>query len=113
MILTFSIFKEKILDGTKTQTIRPYSEFQWKRFCNAKKYQLYWHNPRNGGTLIKEVESDCIPVRFSFKSLDPDTFIKIAMNDGFETAGEMHSWFYHKYGEKMFTMEFMLLRWKS
>ena len=52
MIISFSVFKEKILDGTKTQTIRRYSEFQYKRFCNAKKYQLYWGNPRNGGMPI-------------------------------------------------------------
>jgi hypothetical protein len=112
MILSFSVFKEKILDGTKSQTIRPYNEFQWKRFCNAKKYQLYWHNPRNGGKLIKEVEPSEKPFIFSFWKEEPTDFIEIAMRDGFETQLQMHAWFYHKYGEDMFTKKFMILRWK-
>jgi hypothetical protein len=129
LILSFSTFKEKIEDGTKTQTIRPYNERQFKRFCNAKKYQLYWHNPRNGGKLIREVEPNGTPflIRFHKKHAIINTgylpghneFIYfpneqhiIAINDGFERFLDLFSWFYEMYGEEMFTKKFMVLRWK-
>jgi hypothetical protein len=135
MIISFSVFKEKILDGTKTQTIRRYSEFQYKRFCNAKKYQLYWGNPRNGGELIKEVEPSQKPflIKFSsllrdapdMKGLEPETDIysityfkgglltkDVHQRDGFKTMMDMVDWFYKKYGEDMFNQKFMVLRWK-
>ena len=140
MIISFSVFKEKILDGSKKQTIRLYNEFRYKQFKNAKKYQLYWGNPRNGGTLLKEVEPLTEPLLFNFKvpGLEEnkknqkvqiwfdstDTALKYieqtqgcgidnwAKADGFENHIEMHNWFYAKYGEKMFEKKFMLLRWK-
>ena len=127
MILSFNVFREKIENGTKTQTIRPYNERQFKRFCNAKKYQLYWHNPRNGGTLIKEVE----PIRFipiiqfdpvfkicvlneDPKKLDycpiPDI---LAEKDGFKDFRELRHWFSLQYPDDLFTKKFMVLRWKK
>ena len=125
MILSFSVFKEKIESGEKRQTIRPYNEKRYKMFCNAKKYQLYWHNPRNGGKLIKEVEPKrFIPV-FQF---DPIFKINplnnepghlnycpipevLAQDDGFENFQEMLSWFLMKYGNELYLMKFMVLRW--
>lgn len=135
MIISFSVFKEKILDGTKTQTIRRYSEFQYKRFCNAKKYQLYWGNPRNGGELIKEVEPAELPRIIRFMQLDShiglnNRFLRkmncvldeknagfiplfpLAKMDGFKDDFEMWDWFKGNYGEDMFTKKFMILRWK-
>ena len=112
MIISFSVFKEKILDGTKTQTIRRYSEFQYKRFCNAKKYQLYWGNPRNGGKLIKEVEPAEQPRIFSFRDATLGAIEELSLLGGFDDANEMLDWFYKRYGKDMFTKKFMILRWK-
>lgn len=135
MILSFSAFKEKIEDGTKTQTIRRYSEFQYKRFCHAKMYQLYWGNPRNGGTLIKEVEPAELPRIIRFMQLDhfvgkENRFHQImnaildeqsagfiplfplAKADRFDDDFQMWDWFKGNYGENMFTKKFMVLRWK-
>lgn len=125
MILSFSVFKEKIEDGTKTQTIRRYSEFQYNRFCNAKKYQLYWHNPRNGGKLIKEVEAAEKPFTIYFhlmgihfcpkkspyldqQNIAPDLFAP----DGFSNVPEMWDWFKNKYGDILYQKPFMVIRWK-
>ncbi|MDD5348507.1 MAG: hypothetical protein PHT59_07830, partial [Candidatus Omnitrophica bacterium] len=62
MILTFKVFREKIESGDKTQTIRKYSPEQYQRLLNCWKlrettgrYNLFWHNPRNGGVRIKDV----------------------------------------------------------
>lgn len=127
MIISFSVFKDKIESGEKTQTIRRYSAFQWKRFCNAKKYQLYWGNPRNGGTLIKEVEPSMPPFLIAFNNSDREPNINIigashdqplipmdyfAHCDGFRNAKEMFDWFYQKYGHEMYQTKFMVLRWK-
>ena len=127
MIISFSVFKEKILDGTKTQTIRRYSEFQYKRFCKAKKYQLYWGNPRNGGTLLKEVDPDDIfPDIITFRQdkyslyhamtglpLSYEYTREIIIRDGFIYFADMWDWFYEHYGDKMFDKWFMVLRWKK
>jgi len=127
MILSFSVFREKIENGTKIQTIRPYNERQYKRFCNAKKYQLYWHNPRNGGTLIREVEPiKHIPIFmfdqvFGTVSFNDDlknlnylpTHSQLAINDGFEFFSDLKRWFYEKYGQEMFEKKFMVLRWRA
>jgi hypothetical protein len=128
MILSFSVFKDKIENGTKTQTIRRYSEFQYKRFCNAKKYQLYWHNPRNGGKLIREVEPSEKPFLIAFNNSDyhcnidliggskerfqGDILIDFAKRDGFETSAHLFGWFAKTYGFEMYRKKFMVLRWK-
>ena len=139
MIISFSVFRDKLESGEKKQTIRPYSEFQYRRFYNAKKYQLYWHNPRNGGQLIKEVESAGRPIRVFFMEPRSDAHISIlyastiqdidlcyeafgslsdmrgiiAKRDGFEDYFTMVRWFEETYKEKLLRPnEFMILRWK-
>jgi len=134
MIISFSVFRDKIEDGTKKQTIRRYSEKRYKQFYNAKKYQLYWHNPRNGGTLIKEVEPNGKPQIIKYLKKDHFTGIKrfkhkliyivdietgiivnpfvLAKDDGFENDIEMYDWFFGHYGVTMYDEQFMVIRWK-
>jgi hypothetical protein len=125
MIISFSVFKEKIESGEKTQTIRRYSEFQFKRFTNAKIYHLYWHNPRNGGKLIKVVKPSEKPFLIAFNNSDYYSNIDIigeskervidlntfAKRDGFESSKEMFDWFFSEYGSRMYQEKFMVLRW--
>jgi len=134
MILSFSVFREKIESGEKRQTIRKFSPRQWKIAQNAKKYQLYWHNPRNGGTLIKEVERSKEPELIQFCQYDSfvgkdnrfkrviNTVIdantgdaipmfKLAKDDGFENDFDMWDWFYQEYCEQMFQEKFIVYRW--
>jgi len=135
MIISFSVFKDKIESGEKKQTIRKYSEKRYKQFCNAKKYQLYWGNPRNGGTKIKEVEPKELP--FVIQFIQRDSFVgknnrfrrsiinilndqtgewiseyELSKLDGFESTLDMDDWFREHYGERMFTEKFMVIRWK-
>lgn len=35
----------------------------------------------------------------------------VAKRDGFSSYKEMQEWFYKKYGEKMYSDRFMLIRW--
>ena len=142
MIISFSVFKEKIENGEKCQTIRKYSPGQYKRFLNcwAKRetngrYNLFWHNPRNGGTRIKDVIPSDRPFLIAFnrsygqmhinilrrKGLNQassyfqnDHFIlsDIAKLDGFKNASDMWDWFEKEYGKDMFQSKFIVIRWK-
>ena len=134
MILSFSVFKEKIESGDKCQTIRKYSEGQYKRFLNCwnkrettGRYNLFWHNPRNGGTRIKDVIPTDKPIIIKFDKNNSWIYVKepsgiwlpmsweyikqTIFDDGFILKSEMFDWFFKEYGEKMFTEEFMVIRW--
>jgi len=134
MILSFSVFKEKIENGEKCQTIRKYSEGQYKRFLNCwnkrettGRYNLFWRNPRNGGTRIKDVVPTDRPFLITFVGGDhpphirifgyseydsnPDYLNDLAKRDGFSSSGEMWNWFEKEYGKEMYQSKFMVLRW--
>lgn len=141
MILSFSVFREKIESGEKCQTIRKYSPGQYRRFLNCWKkrettgrYNLFWHNPRNGGTRIKDVVPSDRPYLIAFNRsygqmhvniltrngleqgrdyFRDDRFIlaDLARDDGFDNASEMWSWFEKEYGHVMFQSKFMVIRW--
>ena len=124
MILSFSVFREKIESGEKKQTIRKFTEQKYKIAVNAVKYQLYWRNPRNGGTLIKEVERSIEPFLIGFQKGESPVYLikdkytlstrsqhEIAIDDGFGSVKEMVDWFFEHYGEDMYTIQFIVFRW--
>jgi len=134
MILSFSVFKEKIESGQKCQTIRKYSEGQYKRFLNCwekrgttGRYNLFWHNPRYGGKrifdvrpsdrpfLITFVGGNCPPhiKIFGYSEYDsnPDYLPDLAKRDGFTSSGEMWDFFEKEYGSKLYQEKFMVIRW--
>ncbi len=129
MIISFSVFRDKIKSGEKKQTIRRYNEKRFQWFTNAKKYQLYWGNPRNGGTLIKEVDPiHPYLIRFDYEKgvintgylpghnafiLFPEEREELARADGFTDYNEMIQWFMKTYGTVIpFNEKFMVLRWR-
>lgn len=85
-------------------------------------YQLYWHNPRNGGKLIKERPPSEVPFLVKFEEVngsvtvtcngkpieDLETFAK---HDGFDNIVNMLMWFYNEYKDEMYEMTFMAIRW--
>ena len=130
MIISFSVFKDKILDGSKKQTIRRFNERRFQQFTNVNKYQLYWGSPRNGGELIKEVERAGSPycIRFDLTHgiinagylpghnefvYTLDEREELAHADGFKDYHEMIDWFIKTYGPVIpFNEKFMVIRWK-
>jgi len=128
--ISFSVFKEKILDGTKKQTIRKYNEKRFQQLTNAKTYQLYWGNWRsNDKELLKEVESiQPIIIKFDVGHgiintgylpghnafvLSIEERDKLAQADGFTNYNELLEWFINKYGVvTTFNEKFIVVRWK-
>jgi len=143
MIISFSVFKEKIENGEKCQTIRKYSAAQYRRYLNCWKkrettgrYNLFWHNPRNGGQRIKDVVPADRPYLISFHrsygKMNVNILTKdgleqgkdyfrdskfilsdLAKDDGFKNASEMWQWFEEHYGKDMFQSKFIVIRWEK
>ena len=141
MIIPFSVFREKIESGEKCQTIRKYSPGQYQRFLNCWKkrettgrYNLFWHNPRNGGTRIKDVVPSEKPFLIAFNRSygqmhvrvlprmgfeeskeclrnDAPILADLARLDGFKNASDMWNWFETTYGREMFQSKFVVIRW--
>ena len=133
MILSFSVFREKIESGEKRQTIRKYSPGQYRQFLNCWKkrettgrYNLFWHNPRNGGTRIRDAVPADKPFLIYFEKVNDHPLYwaelgedneklgrpnELAHRDGFKDSEEMFAWFYQAYGEAMFSERFMVIRW--
>ncbi len=142
MIISFSVFKEKIESGEKHQTTRKYSETQYQRYlsCWRKRnttgrYNLFWHNPRNGGTRIKDVVPSEKP--FPIQFCQHDSFVgknnqfrrvinsiinaetgeeipmfPLAKLDGFDDDFKMWDWFKEEYGPVAMLKEtFIVIRW--
>ena len=142
MILSFSVFKEKLESGEKCQTIRKYTAGQYKRFLNcwAKRettgrYNLFWHNPRNGGARIKDAVPSDKPFLIQFCQRDDFVgkdnrfrrvvnsivnletgellpLFPLAKSDGFYNDFQMWDWFKEEYGPTgMLSEKFVVIRW--
>ena len=138
MIISFSVFKEKIESGEKGQTIRKYSPKQYQRYLNCWKkrestgrYNLFWHNPRNGGKRIRDAIPSMMPRLMQFNKtygivllnedlaisnnsalVNKDILEDLARADGFGNFKEMVAWFEKEYGDDTLYKEiFMIIRW--
>jgi hypothetical protein len=134
MILSFSVFRDKIESGEKCQSIRKYSPGQYQKFLNCWKkrettgrYNLFWRNPRNGGIRIRDAIPADRPFLITFSGGDyppcvrtvsklqqannPQFHEEIAKRDGFSTSGNMFAWFESQYGHEMYQSKFMVIRW--
>ena len=135
--ISFSVFKDKILTGKKTQTIRPYSERRYNQIKKKGILQLYWKQRTKESELLKEVKLESIdiirlyaPIHSTYfdskgykvgyihiwngdrwEKTDDRDMILTVKRDGFETVEEMYRWFYDRYGEKVYNIVFMRIRW--
>ena len=128
----FTVFKDKILTGEKTQTIRPYSERRWKTILKNKKLQLYWKLRTKECEFLKEVNlKEMFKIRFEIKwlrlytlgyytvfkedgkwrEMEEEEMEDLARRDGFESFKALVEWFKGKYGVGIFTQDFMVIRW--
>ena len=129
----FTVFKDKILTGEKTQTIRPYSERRWKTILKNRKLQLYWKLRTKECEFLKEVNlKEMFKIRFEIKwlrlyslgcytvskeedgtwrEMEEEEMEDLARRDGFESFKALVEWFKGKYGVGIFTQDFMVIRW--
>jgi hypothetical protein len=116
--ISFSIFKDKLLSGEKTQTIRPYNEKRFNQIKRIGKLQIYWKQRSKECEKLFDAELTEIFKLPSFKELYEHHYVpvkdlqELAQRDGFECFHSMLYWFRRKYGEKFWDMEFMVIRWK-
>ena len=128
----FTVFKDKILTGEKTQTIRPYSERRWKSILKNRKLQLYWKLRTKECEFLKEVNlKEMFKIRFEIKwlklytlgyytvfkedgtwrEMEEEEMEDLARRDGFESFKALVEWFREKYGVGIFMQDFMVIRW--
>ncbi len=102
--ISFSVFREKLLNGEKRQTIRKHRKRPIKI---GDVLYLYWHMRRKDCELLKTV--NCV-----------ETFTKpwgllayneeLTKRDGFKDKWEMHDWFMQKHNPTNFDL-FDVIRW--
>lgn len=91
MLLTFSVYGDKLLDQRKTQTIRPNNE-HYKKFQPGTEHSVWWRNPRLKNKLPEaeqpyrmgriQVQNVVVKKGMGFTYND-------AIRDGFDTLLEM------------------------
>ena len=103
-LLGFSVFKEKLLDGSKTQTIRRPRKHPIKV---GDKLFIYWK------LRTKECEKlgDGIVTNVERKQLCNLTHEEM-WKDGFKNWDELINWFSNHYGVGYTFMEFDVIQWK-
>jgi len=102
-LIGFAVFKEKILDGTKLQTIR----VPRKRLIKVGEIlYLYWHLRRPDCEKLKVAL--CSEVLIKKWGEMKDNF-ELARLDGFDTLDDFRRWF-ERY-EPTDETEFMIVRW--
>lgn len=109
--LGFIVFKEKILNGTKRQTIRKYTEADKKRKKNRFRYgvplYLYWHLRQKDCEFLRE-ETSKKALLLRWKDFKNDE--EIAKMDGFDDARHMRWWFNMKHSPSDGDL-FWIIRW--
>ena len=103
--ISFSVFKEKIIDDTKKQTIRQPRKHPIKV---DDKLQLYWKLRTKETELLKEVICrEIIHIEFGDISFDDG----ISKDDGFDNCFEMRNFFYSKYPKIEDNDELVIIKW--
>jgi hypothetical protein len=127
-LLGFTVFKDKILDGSKTQTIRKLRKYPIKE---GDKLYLYWH-PRQKD-CEKLGEAVCIEEYKISMSIDQgnlcvlrldhcfggnvsrlsfDETYRLALADGFAGVADMGMWFM-KTHSNLDGETFQVIRWRN
>ncbi len=104
--ISFSVLKEQILAGEKTQTIRRASP-HWMKVQPGTTLHLFWK--LRTPTCERLGEGPCTyrsdPIKF--QDFDHD----LAIRDGFTSLEEMQGWFRSTYKKQAETQEYVVLRW--
>ena len=101
----FTVFKEKVKDGSKKQTIR---SLRRKKIDPGDTLYLYWHLRQNDCELLKV--SKCVSVDY-VRYQDFCNSEEIARKDGFNNAEELRKLFKKMHNPRP-TDIFMIIRWE-
>lgn len=111
--ISFSVYKDNLLDGSKRMTVRRFSRHRIAELVDGNGLQIYWRqrDPKESEKLFDALLRS-ITV-FRFPDLDCDELHDLAREDGFSTGEEMLSWFIDRYGEETVYREpFMAIRFR-
>lgn len=103
--ISFTMFKEKILDGSKKQTIRAVKK---RTIKVGDVLYLYWHQRQKDCKLLRITKCTFV------KKVNYQDFYRseeIAKKDGFENAQEMRKWF-EKVHKPFPYDKFYIIRWE-
>lgn len=132
-MVAISFSKEKFVDLIrklwKDQTIRPYNERRFKQIRENKKLQLYYKQRTKDGFKIGDAElvelsklrlykpgvTDVRTIQVfegKWRDCTEEEAGWICTRDGFANLDDMYEFFHNTYGDQVYTMEFMVIRWK-
>lgn len=102
-LIGFTVFKEKILDGSKRQTIRVPRKrpIKW-----GESLYLYWHLRRKDCQLLRIAHCNAV---FNMRWADMKNNLELALKDGFKGLDDFRAWFarYNPNDDTIFT----IIRW--
>jgi hypothetical protein len=126
VLIGFTVFKEKILDGTKRQTIRKLRKYPVKE---GDKLYLYWHlRQKDCEKLCETICTETLRISMSIdqgelciiqlpnglgncQRLPYFQMLTLANADGFRTVEEMKDWFIKTHGN-IDGETFQVIRWR-
>ena len=107
-VISFSVMKDKLLNGEKKQTIRPAKTDYWLRFRKGDPVYGYWKMRTKESEKLFESELSENP----FICYLGDFTDELMIRDGFTSLYDaLTSWFIPKYGEHPEFEYFIVLRW--
>lgn len=114
VVVRFLIMFDKIRDGSKKQTIRPFHNYQRLEIgnaihCYSTKKVSYSKRPILDELLYKGKVTEIFVVIWD-EIQDNDEIAKL---DGFRDSQEMRMWFEQKYGVVPEDKNFRIIRWSD
>lgn len=103
----FTVLKERIQVGEKTQTIRRASP-HWLKVQPGMTLHLFWKLRTPECERLGEGDCTYRSDPIQFQDFDHD----LAIRDGFDSLEEMQTWFRSTYKKQAETQEYVVLRWR-
>ncbi len=110
-LIGFSVFKNKVLDGSKRQTIRKMRKYPIKV---GDTLYLYWHTRQKDCEKLGEAtctEEFTVCFNEILKSYGFDRREDLAKRDGFDNFPQMMEWFLRQYPHATFLEKYQVIRW--
>lgn len=111
--ISFSVFRDRLIDGSKGTTIREFKPERFRQLLNAENLEIYWKQRVPGESeRLFDAGLRSITV-FRFSSLSEGELWDLALEDGFSSPREIRRWFIDRYGEEAWENGlFMIIRFR-